>query len=192
MAICMDSRLRRASGDRVHRRRRVGALAIALMLLSRTGIPAAPGQSARSDVCDPRFQPEEGNLGYQWRGDRCEGLYVQPTAAMPVRLSGLQCQGVSFAKDVRLRWTPPPTRPDAIDLRAVSLVPDIIFRMDRRHRESSTEYTWPAPLRRSAGLQGDQIAVLAELIVRSTRPDSQRANKVEAATLEVRFYWEGR
>jgi hypothetical protein len=112
-------------------------------------------------VCNPRVKASASPNGYRWRDDRCEGLYAETVATQPLWLSGLQCQNISFSNDLSLAWPSPPTSATSVEVRAVSVNPDVLYRMDRLQRVSNTQYNWSSGLRRAVGLAGSEVAVFA-------------------------------
>jgi hypothetical protein len=99
---------------------------VALTLTSRDS-----SAQVRKDTC-AALTPEQSELGYRQLGNRCEGFYLP-------RLSG-QLQVVSFTpsgdlsftwrETTRLTVTPLKTFDAALNIRAVSLEPNVFYRMD--------------------------------------------------------------
>src|SRR5687768_5596956 len=86
--------------------------------------PAA--QAGQSDPCDPQLRPLAGHMGYIWRGDRCEGLYLSPVAADDLELVSLVQGKLHFdlQPKTRLQVSAPPIADLAhgpVRIRAVAL-----------------------------------------------------------------------
>jgi hypothetical protein len=92
-------------------------------------------QAVESEQCDPRLRPLPGHLGYIWRGDRCEGLYLSPVAANDLELVSLLQGKLHFdlQPKTRLQVSAPPIADIAqgpVHIRAVALPLRTYYRMD--------------------------------------------------------------
>jgi hypothetical protein len=91
--------------------------------------------SAQSTQCDHRLRPISGNAGYIWRGDRCEGFYVSPVAAMDLEVVSLLKGKLRFdlQPNVRLEVSAPSiagVTEGPVQVRAVALPLRTYYRMD--------------------------------------------------------------
>jgi len=91
--------------------------------------------SAPADQCDSRLHPISGQAGYIWRGDRCEGFYVSPSAATDVELVSLLWGKLHFMlqPNAHLKVTAPNIAPHVqgpVRVRAVALPLRTYYRMD--------------------------------------------------------------
>lgn len=113
--------------------------------------------------CD-RYLPisTQNPFGYRMRGDRCEGIYVQPVASTPLVVA-------SFGQ---LNVPQPPTATGAlvvnwgagsrdVRLRAVSLKPKTYYRMDRWQAAGSRSYRWPTDVLAALKLTARDIGIVA-------------------------------
>ena len=123
-------------------------------------LPTLSGQSS-SAACDQSLRPVGAELGYQWRGDRCEGTFVREVAIQPLRLVGLQCREGLLDGDVRLHSGIPAGRRG--NVRAVSLDIDIAYQMDRSVEGDGRDFSWSGSIRRALGIPGDQLAIIGTL-----------------------------
>ena len=132
----------------------IGSLAALLAFGFATQIAA----QSRGAVCDPSLRPVGAELGYQWRGDRCEGVFVRDVAIQPLRLVGLQCRDDLLNGDISLH----PGIPAGLraDVRAISLDIDTAYQMDRPVEDGDV-FFWPGNIRRALGLASHQIAIVA-------------------------------
>lgn len=91
--------------------------------------------SAQANQCDRNLQPISGNLGYVWRGDRCEGLYTSPVSAHNLEVVSLLKGKLRFElqRNTRLKVTAPNIANVAkgpIQVRVVGLPLKAYYRMD--------------------------------------------------------------
>src|SRR5687768_7415532 len=72
-------------------------------------------------TCDPALPAiKDGNLGYRDRGDRCEGLYINPVSSTTLFVASFTEHFENFEKagnTLLIEWDKPPTSND-IHLRA--------------------------------------------------------------------------
>ena len=121
---------------------------------------------AASSPCDPALaQASSDPNGYRLRGDRCEGLYIQPVSG---RASLVVASFVeAFAdfdarntRELRLDWTPAsPSTPTF--LRAYGLRRRQYYRMDATPPAGSRSYLWPATILGNLDLSRQYLGIVA-------------------------------
>lgn len=135
------------------------------------------GQPASSH-CDPRLKPAGRDaLAYQSRGNRCEGLYIQPVSG------GILLASLTVGA-ARPGWTPPETTlrwraPDGvpIHLRSMSLGRGPYYRMDANVTGRS-QFAWPVDVREALKFAPADVGVFAEF-AKSGAPDGVAYTAVE-------------
>lgn len=113
--------------------------------------------------CDPELKVRPADpLGYRVRGDRCEGMFVEEVSGT-VRISSLHFTKRDFqpgaGNSVRLAWSLPPAA--QVQVRAVSLLPKVFFRMDAVRSGNSTSYIWPTDFVAVVKLKSADIGLLS-------------------------------
>jgi hypothetical protein len=121
---------------------------------------------AAPSPCDPRLvQPGTDPNGYRLRGDRCEGVFVQPVAGSASLLVASFVE--TFAEfnprttsTLPLVWSPAqPSKPTL--LRAYGLRRRQYYRMDAERPAGIRSYTWPATILGNLDLSRQFLGVLA-------------------------------
>src|SRR3990170_6662345 len=81
--------------------------------------------------CDPALPGiKEGKLGYRDRGDRCEGLYINPVSNTTLFLASFTEQFENYdnsGNTILIEWDKPPTNKEII-LRAQGIKPRLYYR----------------------------------------------------------------
>src|SRR5512145_105133 len=105
-------------------------------------------ETIAGDPCDPKLaRPAKDPLGYERRGDRCEGLYLQDVAGS----AGLLVASLTEPFDslelgagqrLRIEWSANGT--PALRLRAVALRRRLYYRMDAQRPAGTSGFDWPA------------------------------------------------
>jgi hypothetical protein len=136
--------------------RRVFCLVSALLWLSQ--VPALAQQK-----CDPNLRVRAGDpLGYRVRGDRCEGVFVEDVS-FTLLLGSFHYPRKDFqprvGTSVRLTWSLPPA--NQVQVQAVSLRPQLFFRMDTVRPATETTYLWPTDFVERVKLTGAEIGLLS-------------------------------
>ena len=116
--------------------------------------------------CDPRLvTPGNDPNGYRLRGDRCEGLYVQPIAgSASLLVASFVAAFADFdarrVVDLRLDWTPAsPFQPTFI--RAYGLRRRQYYRMDTARAPGVRSFTWPATILGNLSLSRQFLGIVA-------------------------------
>ena len=122
-----------------------------LVLVGLTVDPAAPAQSSHC-LADPRGAAS-GDLGYQLRSTRCEGLLQRYVASSDrIDLVGFQAGEVDIAKVGRsLQITAIGPGPhDTVTLRALSLTSKGHYQMDTDEAHLNQPFPWPGEVLQAA------------------------------------------
>lgn len=104
-----------------------------------------------------------GPNGYDWRSDRCEGVFAQDVAASDLRL--VSFAGLTSALDIKalpelkLSWTPAGNAD--VQFRAVSLRSRHYYRMDTVRPASVKAYAWPTNVIRTENLAPQELGLAA-------------------------------
>jgi hypothetical protein len=123
----------------------------------------ASARAADIAHCD-RYLPVSTNnaWGYRLRGDRCEGVYIQPVSATPLIVASF---GHINAPDVLpanaellVEWAPAGRE---VRLRATSSKPKAYYRMDSLQPAKLHSYRWPADVLAALKLSMKDIGVVA-------------------------------
>jgi len=132
--------------------------ALLLLTLSTYAADLPPG-------CDARLfkQVEEKNPDrYMVRGDRCEGLYLQPVSGTfgSLLVASLTAIGLGpqWKSPTPLEWRP--YAKDTVHVQAFPLRPRIYYRLDREQPGGAGNYTWPTDIVRKY-LSAADIGVVA-------------------------------
>jgi hypothetical protein len=123
----------------VYRWRQAPRVLVAVLIAGFCWIVEASGADS---PCDPALKPPEAHpLGYRSRGDRCEGVYIQPVAGTTMAVTSFN-QGFSeydlqSGQPLTLAWVP--LGEGVVHLRGVSTKRRLYYRMDSELRgETST------------------------------------------------------
>ncbi len=105
--------------------------------------------SAADPICDPGLtQRITDDLGYQLRGDRCEGLYARDVGGSLLLLvsltSAFEGYDLNSGENLIVEWNAPLGR--HVHLRAYGLRPRLYYRMDTIRPVNNTPYHWPIDL----------------------------------------------
>lgn len=127
--------------------------------------------------CDPGLVGREsGPRAYKLRDNRCEGIYAQPVNADLLMLRSLTLDRIAFDASthdvVELTWTDPVAHADGsagrVALRAVSLTPDLRYRMDTEVA-GETVFTWPLDMVGDLNVLPKDVGLLAWMDDAGTR-----------------------
>jgi hypothetical protein len=103
-----------------------------------------------------------GPQGYQLRGDRCEGTFVQPVGGTPLWMASLtesfEQYDLTSRSDLILEWVPAGN--GGIRLRAQGIKRDLYYRMDAVRPASSHSYHWPSDVLSAQHITRENIGLL--------------------------------
>lgn len=121
-------------------------------------------ETIAGDPCDPKLaRPAKDPLGYERRGDRCEGLYVQDVAGS----AGLLVASLTEPFDslelgtgqrLRIEWSANGT--PALRLRAVALRRRLYYRMDAQRPAGTSGFDWPADILSSLHINAQELGLV--------------------------------
>ena len=137
------------------------AAAAALCVAALAASPASV--AAQGSPCDPDIERNSkgGILGYQTRGEHCEGLYATDVAATVMWVASLTETfaeyDLSSTAPLKLSWD---ATGGVVHLRAHSIKRDIYYRMDNPRDAGSEEWDWPTDFLASQQIEKNDIGVL--------------------------------
>lgn len=148
------------------------------------------GQAADDPCKEFGLKPAGGPSGYNWRADRCEGIFVQEVAGSgDLRLvsfsSRLDTVDPSSVGRLRLSWAQPSS--SEVRLRAYSLRSRHYYRMDLvRGAQAGASYDWPTDVLKIENLKGAELGIVAWMRAPAFQQDVYLPLKVgTAADLSV-------
>jgi hypothetical protein len=134
-------------------------------MLAVLGLLVLPDHAlAQAGGCDPDVERNSrgGVLGYQSRGDHCEGLYATDVAATTLWVASLtevfQDYDLTNTAPLELRWTAPERA--SVHLRAHGIRRDLYYRMDAERNGGSGEWSWSTDFLAAQEIHRDDIGVL--------------------------------
>jgi len=118
---------------------------------------------AQDSPCDPGLVAlASGPDGYQLRGERCEGTYVQPVGGTALWLVSLteffEPYDPTSGADLLVSWSTTGKQP--VRLRAQGIRRDLYYRMDALRPASSTPFHWPSDLLLVRHIARERIGVM--------------------------------
>ena len=120
------------------------------------------GQSA----CDPALPGiKEGGLGYRDRGDRCEGLYINPVSSTTLFVASFTEQFENYdntGNTLLIEWDKPPVNKE-VYLRAQGIKPRLYYRMDASKSGANTFFAWPAGVLATLNIRRNDIGVTGKI-----------------------------
>jgi hypothetical protein len=137
------------------------SLAVALLLSARnlTSLVGAP-----QGPCDPNLkQLGQDPQGYQLRGDRCEGIYIQPVSGSSTLLvasftASFEDFDPSSTDKLTLEWSSLAATP--LRLRAYALREKLYYQMDSVVPADKATYLWPTGVLNALHLSKQDIGVV--------------------------------
>jgi hypothetical protein len=122
---------------------------------------------AAAQHCDPQLvsavSPNDPNR-YRLREDRCEGLYHRGVSGETLLEASLTEVYEDFraasASSLLLEWKAP-APPAATFVRAYSLRPRVLYRMDTERPPGAAAYTWPLGVAKALNLTRNDIGLVA-------------------------------
>src|SRR5687768_16977113 len=116
--------------------------------------------------CDPALPAiKEGGLGYRDRGDRCEGLYINPVSNTTLFVASFTQQFENYdnsGNTILIEWDKPPTNKEII-LRAQGIKPRLYYRMDASRSGTTTFFAWPSGVLSSLNIKRNDIGVTGKI-----------------------------
>jgi hypothetical protein len=111
-------------------------------------LPAAPAQ-AQDSPCDPEIlrSAAERPHDYQFRGDRCEGIYASDVSGQALWLASFTERFDAYAfnyEPLSVQWTAPGGA--AVSLRGHGIRQGLYYRMDSQRPAGSHAYEWNSEL----------------------------------------------
>jgi hypothetical protein len=123
----------------------------------------ASALAAGPPQCD-RYLPVsmDNPFGYRLRGDRCEGIYIQPVTVTPLFVASFGQinlpELLTANAELLIEWAP---AGGEVRLRATSSKPKAYYRMDSRQPANARSYRWPADVLTALKLSTKDIGVVA-------------------------------
>jgi hypothetical protein len=119
--------------------------------------------SAQQNPCDPSLGYMSQNpMGYKLRGDRCEGLYIQPVSSSSLLVASFTSIYEDFdpnsLQTLSIDWSSPTQNP--AQLRAYSLREKLYYRMDAAIPPGRTAYLWSGSVLNSLHLSKRDVGVV--------------------------------
>jgi hypothetical protein len=135
-------------------------LFLAFILVTAGILPIAVSQI---QSCDPYLEQPEGHpYGYRLRGNRCEGVYVQPVGNTILVLASLtesfEDYDLHANKDLVLQWNAPGN--EEVRLRAFGLRRRLYYRMDTIRPTPSQSFGWPISLLAALEIPRHDLGIL--------------------------------
>jgi hypothetical protein len=143
-------------------RRGIAGLGSILLLISLT-LPAT--LLAQDSPCDPAIErtSKGGALGYQSRGEHCEGMYATDVAATMIWVASLTVAfdeyDLKSTDPLEVKWSAPQGK--AMHVRAHGIKRDLYYRMDAPRAAGSSSWQWPTDVLAAQGIERGDIGVLA-------------------------------
>jgi hypothetical protein len=127
-------------------------------------IAGGVGALGAAASCDPALKPPEAHpFGYRSRGDRCEGVYIQPVAGTTMIMTSFTQVFVEYdlrsGDPLKLTWQTPGD--DAVHLRGRSTKRRLYYRMDSSPPPGVTSYTWPTNVLAALAITRRDIGITA-------------------------------
>jgi hypothetical protein len=118
---------------------------------------------ARQDPCDPSLgEVSQNPMGYKLRGDRCEGIYIQPVAGSNLLVASFTRSFDDFdsgsLQGLSIDWSSP--APTPVRLRAYALREKLYYRMDAAVAPDRTTYRWDGSVLNSLHLSKRDVGVV--------------------------------
>jgi hypothetical protein len=115
-------------------------------------------------ACDPALKaPDRHPFGYRSRGDRCEGVYIQPVAGTTMVVASFtqlfRDYDLQSGAPLILSWNP--LSDGAVHLRGQSTRRRLYYRMDSTPAAGTSTYTWPTNVLASLALSRRDLGVTA-------------------------------
>ncbi|MEJ7830950.1 MAG: hypothetical protein WKF91_22280 [Segetibacter sp.] len=135
------------------------------------------GRLRSQGICDPSLpRIKDGSIGYRDRGDRCEGLYINPVSSTTLFVASFtkhfENYDLNAGNALLIEWDKPRGKKE-IHLRAQSIKQRLYYRMDSYRSGGNTFYAWPSGLLASLKISRKDIGVVGrtKLLVGQTERD---------------------
>lgn len=116
--------------------------------------------------CDPSLSGiKEGTLGYRDRGDRCEGLYINPVSSTTLFVASFTEHFENFdntGNTILIEWDKLPANKE-IQLRAQGIKPRLYYRMDTYKPGGNTFFAWPSGVLSSLNIRRSDVGVIGRI-----------------------------
>jgi hypothetical protein len=134
------------------------------LLIAITALTTPATLAAQESPCDAAIErtAKRGSLGYQSRGEHCEGMYNTDVAATMMWVASLTALFDAYDLDstepLVVSWTAPAGK--TTHLRAHGIKRDIYYRMDAPREAGQGGWKWPTDVLAAQGIERDDIGVL--------------------------------
>lgn len=145
----------------------VWCLSVLVLSLAMSMVLPIPmtGAAEPASFCDQQItRPSSGSLGYRLRGNRCEGIYEQPTSAVgerQVMLISLTCGAPPAAfvpkAPIGVAWSD--VGSGAVALR-IETLPEVSLRYRMDARPSAGSFSWPSEVLVELSVTPQELSVL--------------------------------
>jgi hypothetical protein len=121
---------------------------------------------AQKSPCDPNLaQLGQNPQGYRLRGDRCEGVYIQPVSGSTTLLVASFTEffedfDPSSPDPLSVDWSSPASAETPVHLRAYTLREKLYYQMDATVAPRKTGFLWPAGVLNALHLSRQDIGVV--------------------------------
>lgn len=134
-----------------------------MQLITGVVLPAFP--AGQPEFCDPLLTVIADNpYGYRPRGDRCEGIYVQNVASVPLIVASFTESTIDYeldaGKPLHVGWRNLSGNTSPVRLRAQGVKRRLYYRMDTFRPADATSYVWPSNLLTALNIQKQDIGIL--------------------------------
>jgi hypothetical protein len=131
---------------------------VGLVLMFSAGVPACRALPSHCDTAVPTNTSTP--IGYQERGDRCEGKYTgRNVAAADVVVVAFDASRQNVLPNTTTVIRLPTAAADA-KLTALSLRRDVLYRMDRHVLHGERDFRWSTAIAASAGLRAGDLGLV--------------------------------
>jgi hypothetical protein len=139
------------------------SLAIAALILS--GVHHMGNVFGEQSYCDPLLvQPKNNPYGYRFRGDRCEGQYVQEVASTALVVASFtslfEDYQLTLDESLQVEW--PHLGENEVRLRAYGLRWKLYYRMDAITKPEETWFSWPIALLAALNIPKQNLGIVGK------------------------------
>ena len=117
-------------------------------------------------TCDPALPGvKESTVGYRSRGDRCEGLYINPVSSTTLLVASFTEYFEDYnnsSNTLLIEWDKPPVNGE-IHLRAQGIKPRLYYRMDAYKPGTTNFFAWSSGVLNSLNLKRNDIGVIGRM-----------------------------